>query len=744
MFRNFFPFLTRKLQTFCAIVFNITIFLPHFFSVNTLAKTLFLPWKQIVVTKTKRGFSLTDAIERLILNLFSRFIGFVMRLSILYFFLLVEVVFVLCLPFVFFLYLLYMPLEYVLSLLTESKDVIEKKNKEKFILTHLLDENNRSSVENWYEDIHRQKQYRWWDLPVLLSYPPLARDWAYGYTPTIDQFATELTSDAYQAKLTPLFYRDKEILLLEESLTKNHHPHVVIVGEPGVGKRAVIDALSKKIYVGSVNQKLAYKRILVLNLEKILSITQDQKEREEYLEELFEEALVSRNCIIVIDHIDRYISQAANRIDLSLIIEKYAKQENLSIIGLTSPKLYGEYLPPHSPLYHYFTEVLVKEITKSDAFSILLQKTPLLEKEHHLYLPYETIKEVIEKCEFYITSIPYPEKAIDLLQTACVYYQMTYHLNQKSEKILHPEIIDVVLTEKTQIPVVLNEEIKEKLRSLEEQIEHTILFQHKAIKEIASGIRRSFLILGKQKKPLATCLFLGPTGVGKTLTAQTLSSIFFQNKIHRFDMSEFQSEQDVPKLIGSLENGKTGLLTQSISQEPYGILLLDEIEKAHKTILHLFLTLLDEGYITDGFGNKIDGKNLMVIATSNAGANVITKNGLSEITKKDFVDYVIKNNLFTPEFLNRFDVITVFEPISYSSCIELAKKIIHKIKEEIYSLYHVMIEVDEDKIEKIAQKGFSKEFGARDLERTVRAEIENKIAEHLLEKNGKEGDIIHI
>jgi ATP-dependent Clp protease ATP-binding subunit ClpA len=233
-------------------------------------------------------------------------------------------------------------------------------------------------------------------------------------------------------------------------------------------------------------------------------------------------------------------------------------------------------------------------------------------------------------------------------------------------------------------------------------------------------LRRSFLLIGKRKKPLASFLFLGPTGVGKTETAKAISGVFFEGHLLRFDMSEFQSKYDIPKLIGDKTNA--GLLTQTIREQSYGVLLLDEIEKADHDLLNIFLTIVDEGYFIDGLGKKVDCKNLVIIATSNAQ----------------------NEDVFSPEFLNRFDGIIGFKSLNKESIKVIAKKIIEKISVDIFKLYKVKILVSEKTLDYVSKKGFSPRFGARNLERTIRDEIEDKVAKIILAEKAKSGETINL
>jgi ATP-dependent Clp protease ATP-binding subunit ClpA len=749
MRKNFWQYHLFCLHNFGEAIINIFIFLPYFFSISTLLKTLFQPWRNLIVKKTTIGFSLNDWANRLFFNLISRTIGAFMRSSIIIFYFIFQTLFIILLPFIILIFFLFLPFSYLLSLF--QKTFQEKKNifKKKFIESHLLNKENLSFVENWFEKYYQQhlEKISWWKLSNLFSYPPLARDWAVGYTPILDQYTTDLATSIYLHHIKNMVDREKEIEKIEQILTKSIENNVMIVGEEGVGKHTIIDALAKKIYLGKTNAFLMYRRILKLNMEKILNEYVDQKQRENFFEKLLKEAEQAKNIILFIDNIDKYITTNQERIDLTVSIEKYSKNNFIQIIGITTPFAYQSFIFPNEKINRIFNKVDVYEVTYQEAENILLDSVFAFENHYEVSIFYETVKEVIEKSEFYLTYIPFPEKAVDLLDTACVYAK------QNHSNIITPEIINIVLSEKTHIPTTLTKQIKEKLLNLETLLFSRIIQQDEAIKKLSSALRGSFLLVGKRKKPLATFLFLGPTGVGKTETAKTVADVFFAgvqmpnlgvstNKyLLRFDMSEFQSKYDIQKLIG--DDLRPGLLTQTIREQNYGVLLLDEIEKADKDLINIFLTIIDEGYFVDGQGKRVDCKNLIIIATSNAGSDFLYSQ-INPINSINFIDQLIKQNIFSPEFLNRFDGVIAFQSLNQQSIKILTKKIISQISIDVFKLHKIKVVVSEETFETLSQKGYDPRFGARNLERVIRDEIEDKIAKLILEDKMKPGEIINL
>lgn len=725
MKKNFYQYLINNLNNFGEFTINIFIFLPYFFSITNLIKTLFHPWKNIQVKKTSPGFSFSEFIDILFFNLISRSIGFIMRFSIIVFYFIFQSFFMFFLPVIALVYFLLQPLLYLIYLIKKSPDEIKNNLKNEFIKNHLLKEENKKNVELWFEkyfDSHLKKR-QWWKLNNLMSYPPLARDWSYGYTPILDQYCQDLTSPSYLVHLNNIVDREKEINEIELVLSKNSESNVIIVGEEGVGKHTIIDAFAKKIYSGKTTQQLMYKRILKVNMEKI---NQDIN----FFESLLKEAYEAKNIILFIDNFEKYL-------DLITSFEKFIKSNQLQVIAETTPFFYQKYIYSNEIANRLFEKVDVYEINKNQALNILLEKFSDFENHYHVYIPYETLLEIVDKSQFYITYIPFPEKAIELLDSTCVF-------TKKNDKkiafknyypIVTLENVNYVLAEKTHIPTIIDKQLKEKLVNLETLLKSEIFDQNEAINKLSSSLRRSFLMISKRKKPLATFLFLGPTGVGKTQTAKAIAQVFFStskskenlnsNKVSyliRFDMSNYQSKYDIPKLIGDINTGEPGLLTSAIREQPYGVLLLDELEKADKNLLNIFLTIIDEGYFTDGFGRRVDCKNLVIIATSNAKS------------EKDF----------PPEFINRFDGVITFNQLTKNALRLIAQKVLDQIIFDIYQLYKIKVKIKEETINSLIEKGYSLEYGARNLERVIRDEIEDKIAQLIFSDKIKENQIIII
>lgn len=730
---RFGQFAREKNKHFYTAVANIFIFLPYFFSVGTLLKTLLSPWKNLQQKKETPGFSFNEWGNRLSFNLISRFIGAGARIMLIGTYLCLQLSFVLLLPATFILFNLSLPIFFMVQ--SSRKPYSEKQQaaKDAFIESHSLTPETKPAVGAWFDSLsHTDIANRpWYDLKRLMSSPPLGRNFSAGYTPTLDLYVKELTAPLSHSK--NLIAREKEITQIEQILAKSNEANVVLVGEEGVGKHTVVEALAKRIFDGSSNPVLAYKRILKVDMEKILAQSPDQLTREKIMKDMLTEAANAGNIIIFIDELDKYVSNESNRIDLSSTITEFAYENKIQFIGIATPFNYQKYIFKKDAVSNAFEKIDIHEVSKDEAQAILLSEVGLFERRYQLTIPYETIVDCVTKSDYYITNIPFPEKAIDLLDTACSY------VKSQKQAIVTPQVITTLLEQKTHVPLEVNEDMKAKLLDLEKTLADKIIAQTEVTTKLAGALRKSFVIGTTRKKPIASFLFLGPTGVGKTETAKALATVFFggSDKMIRFDMANFQSRENIPQLIGSSETNEPGQLTQAIREHPYGILLLDEIEKADHDLLNIFLSLLDEGYFTDGFGKRVDCRNLMVIATSNAGADFVYSGATTSL-----IDHLVETHLFNPEFLNRFDDVIVYKSLEGASIRILAKRMLAAISKDIQEKQGVTISISDGLVEELVSKGYNPKFGARNMARIIRDEVENKIAHAILAGTVKKGGTI--
>jgi ATP-dependent Clp protease ATP-binding subunit ClpC len=602
-------------------------------------------------------------------------------------------------------------------------------------------------ITDWLEFLERkiERRKKFWLWENLIKKGTLAKEWASGFTITLDRFSIDLSKVAKKRAIPETIGHKKTIEAIERILLRQESNNdVLLVGEPGIGKKSIIQGLALKSVLGQSFPGLNYKRIVALDIPTILTQTNNQKEIEMILDKIFREVLVAGNVILVINDFHNFIrtEMQPGIIDISGVLAPYLPSPQFQIIAMTTYGGLHKYIERKSGILEFFEKVEVPEISEKETLMLLERLALAYEQKHKKFISYLSLKKIISLADRYIPIEPYPKKAINLLDEVMIY------ADSIKDKVIFPEHIAKVVSEKTEIPVG-EIEIKEReiLLNLEKLIHQRIINQEEAVKEVSTALRRARLDITTRKRPMGTFLFLGPSGVGKTETAKALAEIYFgsEKKMIRIDMSEFQNLTDIPHLIGSIE--EDGLLTTQVRENPFSIILLDEIEKAHKNILHLFLQVLDEGHLTDGLSRKINFENTMIIATSNAGSQIILealkqKSEWSQLKEK-ILDYVFEKTIFRPEFINRFDAVVVFQHLTKKNLLDIVELMFQKIKKNLKDK-NINFIINELLKRKIVELGYNPVFGARELKRVVQDKIENLLAPALLSGELKRGDTVEI
>ena len=398
-------------------------------------------------------------------------------------------------------------------------------------------------------------------------------------------------------------------------------------------------------------------------------------------DKIFREVAGAGNVVLIIDELHNFVGGEGRpgTIDITGVLAPYLRVTNFPFIGITTFQGLHKYLEQNASLMALLAPVELGEITEEQTLPVLEQFVGSLEQKHKRIISYPALRDAIALSSKYVQGVPQPRKSIELLEEAVTY------LSQTKEKVLLPRHVAYVLAEKTQIPIgEIETKEREVLLSLEDLLHKRIINQEEAIGEVSSALRRARSEVSKRSGPMGSFLFLGPTGVGKTETAKALAAVYFgsENRMIRLDMSEFQSPKDVERLLGSAE--QNGLLTTQARDNPFSLVLLDELEKAHPNILNLFLQVLDEGHITDGLGRKVSFQHTIIIATSNAGYQLILQaikeNKDFNLLKREMLDYLFKEGIYRPEFLNRFDGVMLFKPLTKEHLLSIADLMLSKVK----------------------------------------------------------------
>ncbi|HLC44446.1 MAG TPA: ATP-dependent Clp protease ATP-binding subunit [Patescibacteria group bacterium] len=617
----------------------------------------------------------------------------------------------------------------------------------RFLFELKLEKKDIAEILAWQEDIEfRQKRRRkFWLRENLMRTRGIGKDWAAGFTVSLDRYASDITEEiAKHGFAQHLFGRQAETEAIERILARAGENNVVIVGGEGVGRKTIIYALAKRILHGETLPPLQHKRVLRLDISLVLAGAASPGDIEERLKIILNEAIRAENVILLIEEIHTLFDSrpGVGQVNATELLLPYLDSSRLQVIGLTTPEGYHATIARSTGLLRTFQKVEIKEPAPSLVMEMLKEVVPQIETHNQVLILYQSMRSAVQLADRYIKTVPFPEKAIDLLQEAAVYAQ-----TKGRSSVVRPEHVEEVVHIKTDIPVgkvALAE--KEILLELERILHRKIIGQDEAIIAVANALRRSRSGITSEKKPIGSFLFLGPTGVGKTETAKALAEVYFgsQKRMIRFDMSEYQQPDSVERLIGQGEI--RGQLTTQVMEAPFSLLLFDEVEKAHPKILDLFLQVLDEGRLTDDLGRVIDFTNTILIFTSNAGAELIRESVVQfreTNLKERLLDSLQKTGIFKPEFLNRFDAVIIYKPLSEEQTEKVAELFIQDLNRRLKAK-DIQIAASPELLKKIVQIGYDREFGARPLRRVIQDRVETVVAKKLLSGETKRGDTITI
>lgn len=610
-----------------------------------------------------------------------------------------------------------------------------------------LEAEDFEKVNRWQEKVYRKIQQSkcWWSYENLLKAGSIGRDWTSGYTPTLDGFSIDWTNEVKRRGFEDIVGHQDKVPVVERILSKKDAGNVLIIGEPGAGRKNIIHGLIRKTMLNQSVSNLNNNRFIELDIVTLSSNISSFEQMERVLDQCFREVANAGNVVLIINDLHDFLGgeQKAGVVDISGIIGPYLNLSTFKTICLTSLKGLHHYIENKPSLLAQFEKVEVEEMSKEETLQVLEGRVFGLESKYEKFIPFTSLKEIVSACEKYVHNFPFPQKALNLLEEATIYSG-----RDANSSVVLPEHIDKVLSEKTQIPIgKIRSKEKETLLNLEDILHKRVIGQYEAIKEISSALRRARTGIQTRKGPMGSFLFLGPTGVGKTETAKALSETYFgsEDKMIRIDMSEFQRIDDIPRLLGS-EN-EEGILTTAVRENPFALVLLDEIEKAHPDVLNIFLQVLDEGYVNDNLGRKVSFLNTIVIATSNAGYQTILKaiaanKEMGEI-KKELLNSIFEKGTFRPEFINRFDGVIVFKSLTKENLMSIAQLNLEKLNNNLKQKKISLIVTEELK-NKIVELSYDPVFGAREMKRVIQDKVENALAKALLKDSIPNGSKVQI
>jgi ATP-dependent Clp protease ATP-binding subunit ClpC len=557
-------------------------------------------------------------------------------------------------------------------------------------------------------------------------------------TQFLNQYSDDLTMMAKMGYLPLCINRDKEFQEMFRILEGSSNQAIVLVGDPGVGKTAMIEGLAQKMIADDVPGFLYDKRLVSLSVSRLISGA-SATEAQERLLICINEIANAGNVILFIDNIHDIMGVASGGtegFDLSDVLVEGISKGFFVLISSTSRVDYGRTIESTS-LGNIMKKVEILEPEENLAIQILEGKIGSIEAKNHIYFSYKAIENAVKLTDRYINDQFLPYKAVTLLEEVAVWARK----NKGTKSVVSGNDVSTLLSEKINMPVSdVTEKESEKLLNLEEIIHERMVDQEEAVSAVADSLRRARAELRDQDRPISNLLFLGPTGVGKTELAKQMAAVYFgsEENMIRMDMSEYQESDSVNRLIGAPPSGggvgTAGQLTEAVRKKPFAILLLDELEKAHPNILTLFLQVMEDGRLTDATGRTVDFTNVILIATSNAGTSYIqeqVKAGTPlEQIKQSLLETELKQS-FRPEFLNRFDNIIVFKPLELEHIVKIAKIMLNDVAKNL-EVKGIKFQATDAAIEELAQIGFDPQFGARPLRRAIQDKVDSALAKYML------------
>lgn len=585
-------------------------------------------------------------------------------------------------------------------------------------------------------------------------------------TPLLDRYGRDLTQAARNGKLGPFVGRRNELLQVIQTLARSMKNNPVLVGEAGVGKTAIVEALAVRAFAGKDPQVLGGKRIIELNMGSLIGGTKYRGEFEERLTRIIEEARSSPEIIIFIDEIHNIVGagRAEGSMDAANIMKPALARGDIMCIGATTISEYRRYIEADPALERRFEKIVVNEPSRDEAIEILKGIRPKWGKYYNKKITDKAIESAVDLSIRFDADHHLPDKAVDLVDKAGARMQVPFLSMMQNKNITeiksegesgYGEVTELaiaqVLSDKINVPLEiiaghLEGASDSRLLELNSFLRKKIIGQDEAIDRISQRILMAHAGMGKKKGPLSVFLFLGPTGVGKTEMAKSLAEFLFgsETNLIRLDMSEYMEEHSVSKLIGSppgyVGHDEEGQLTGKLRTKPYSIVLLDEVEKAHPRVFDLFLQLFDEGRITDSKGRTVDAKNSIFIMTSNIQPEVGKKVGFLATDEKGVEDIVPEGirHFFRPEFINRIDEQVIFQTLSEDAVRRILNGIIDEISNDVKKKYSVELKATEEARRFITLKGYSPQYGVRELRRTVERFIQIPLSNLILSGKLKE------
>lgn len=562
-------------------------------------------------------------------------------------------------------------------------------------------------------------------------------------TPYLNQFSEDLTLAAKFGYLTPCVARDTEI---EEifRIIEGGRQSVILVGAQGVGKMSVIEGIAQRMVEENVPVRLKDKRLVQLSTSSLLAGTTVNGALDRLLK-IMHEVGRAGNIILFIKNLHDLVGitdSGGGGVDVSESLAEFLGPSKSLLFATTTTEGYNQTIL-NSSVGKVLAQVAMKEMDHNQAIQVLESKVGATEYKHHVFFSYDALEACVTMAERFLRDQNLPESAIGLMAEAASYVRSKKGENQ----LVDQDDVGAVVGQKTGVPATsITEDESEKLLRLEEEMHKRVIGQDEAVTLVANALRRARAEIRSQKRPIANFLFLGPTGVGKTELAKTIATVYFggENRMIRVDMSEYQDTASIYRLIGEPGKQGTGQLTEAVRQHPFSLVLLDELEKADKDVMNLFLQVFDDGRLTDSVGRVIDFSDTIIIATSNAATSYVQDQVRAGVALDTIREQLVRSELkqyYAPEFLNRFDGIVLFKPLDREGIKQIASLMLKRVAKDLEAR-GVELRVESSALDALAEVGFDPDFGARPMRRAIQDKVENQLAELVLKGELKRRDVV--